>query len=153
MDPISIVLASLTAYALMPGSIPLTTFILYKAYKIYQFYMTKGGRKCRTYKNKDLCLLNFRILSLNKEIELIQKSIKLCSKSKNPKSCRVKLKERIQKILVMVEKLKLKKLKYYSNYKEKNKPNFISRFKKKKFSVKKENKQIIEEYLQYLQKY
>lgn len=71
-------------------------------------YMTKIGRECNNFQGpaKNLCVLKLKIELAEKQLNIIKRESRNCSKTKNPNECRSKLKVKIDELIKKVNRLK-----------------------------------------------
>jgi len=95
--------------------------ILWAAWRGAAAIVSKGRRKCGTFRissQRDMCLERFKILSIKKKIEVMNKAITECPKAKDPKKCKEKGDYGVEKL---EKKLKTKEEKYKMKWGEMNK--------------------------------
>jgi len=79
------------------------------SYKIYKNFISKAGRKCRDYpggKSRSKCFATVKLMGLQKQIEALRKGKMACSKSKDPKKCSSKIREKEGRIKLKFNKTK-----------------------------------------------
>ena len=84
--------------------------ILSLAYQYYRAHYTKVGKKCSGYRGvtKQKCEAKARLEALNKSISKLKSLKNKCKKTKDPKKCRSKVDEKIDKLEATSKKLKTK---------------------------------------------
>ena len=75
------------------------------AFNAYKQYLTKAARTCKNLppREKGVCMWNFKFQGKKKELQILKGSISKCNKTKDPKQCMLKLKEKAIKISQQVQ--------------------------------------------------
>lgn len=79
------------------GTVYSATMIVKYAMDLGNKYLTKAGRECNhlTGASQNLCIVDFRIRALVMQLNELKKNRRLCSKTRNPKACTIKLNNKI----------------------------------------------------------
>jgi hypothetical protein len=93
------------------------TSLIRLAHQLGKDYLTKAGRACVDLKgsSQNLCVIQFKIRSLDKEIQELNRAKSKCSKTFNTQKCNMKINEKLQKLHRMRSDLQ----KHYALYQQK----------------------------------
>lgn len=78
----------------------LAALIVTVSYKFYKRFLSKSARACKGKSGieKTSCMKRYQIEARKGQIAQLQKGMKICSKSKNPTKCRLKIDGKIRKL-------------------------------------------------------
>lgn len=83
--------------AIIYGYIAMIAAAIYIAKRIYKKYLSQAARACKSAKDKNKCMRDFKIKALEKEIEYLKSKKVYCSKTSNPEACKKLFDKKIQK--------------------------------------------------------
>lgn len=84
------------------------TSVLMMAYRFYKEYMTKASRECGSLQGRDknLCMLKFELDALEAKKSELERGLKDCEKTRDPKKCESKINKELRKTENKLKKIK-----------------------------------------------
>jgi len=109
------------------GGVYTATMLLKYSADLAQNYLTKAGKECShlTGGSKNLCMIDFKIRALTKQMSEIMNSKSKCRQARNKEGCIQTLDRKIKKIRAVLVDLHKHKLLFQTNVRNEKKKNEV----------------------------